>query len=163
MSGAGSEFERLMAQLDYSLFIVTATAEGEHSGCLVGFATQVSIRPQRFLICISVKNHTFAVARRAKALVVHFVPEQAEELALLFGGETGDEVDKFGRCRWRAGPEGTPVLSDLEDWFAGRILEQLDLGDHWGFLLEPIEGEVNRSGASLTFRRAKWIEPGHEP
>jgi len=163
MSDQGAEFERLVAQLDYSLFIVTAASGEERSGCLVGFASQVSIHPQRFLACISVKNHTFAVARQAEVLVVHFVPEQAGELALLFGGETGDEVDKFARCQWRPGPGGAPVLTALEDWFAGRILQQLDLGDHWGFLLEPIEGEAHRSGSPLTFRRAKWIEPGHEP
>jgi flavin reductase (DIM6/NTAB) family NADH-FMN oxidoreductase RutF len=163
MSDQGAEFERLVAQLDYSLFIVTAASGEERSGCLVGFASQVSIHPQRFLICISVKNHTFAVARRAEVLVVHFVPEEAEELALLFGGETGDEVDKFARCQWRSGPGGAPILTALEDWFAGRILQQLDFGDHRGFLLEPIEGDAHRSGSPLTFRRAKWIEPGHEP
>ena len=163
MSNERSEFERLVAELDYSLFIVTAASSGDRSGCLVGFASQVSIHPQRFLICVSVKNHTFGVAQRAKVLVVHFVPEQAEELAVLFGGETGDEVDKFARCAWREGPAGTPVLTDLQDWFAGRILQELDFGDHWGFLLEPIEGEAHRSGSPLTFRRAKWIEPGHEP
>lgn len=158
-----SDFEQLMAQLDYSMFIVTTAAEGERSGCLVGFASQVSIHPHRFLICLSVKNHTFEVAGRAGVLVVHFVPEQAEELAVLFGGETGDEVDKFAHCEWREGPEGTPVLTQLEDWFAGRILERLDLGDHCGFLLEPIAGEAHRSGRSLTFHRAKGIEPGHAP
>src|SRR5436305_9973414 len=111
-----SEFERLMAQLDYSLFIVTVANDGRRSGCLVGFASQVSIHPQRFLICLSVKNRTFEVARRAQVLVVHFVPRQAEELAVLFGGETGDEIDKFARCEWRPGPDGAPVLSSLEDW-----------------------------------------------
>lgn len=163
MAAERSEFERLMAQLDYSMFIVTAAGGGEKSGCLVGFASQVSIHPQRFLVCLSVKNRTFEVARLASALVVHFVPDEAEELAVLFGGETGDEVDKFARCEWREGPDGAPVLSSLEDWFAGRILERFDFGDHWGFLLEPIEGEAHRSGASLTFHRAKRIEPGHEP
>jgi flavin reductase (DIM6/NTAB) family NADH-FMN oxidoreductase RutF len=158
-----SEFEALMAQLDYSLFIVTAAADGERSGCLVGFASQVSIHPQRFLICLSVKNHTFQVARRADVLVVHFVPEQAEDVAVLFGGETGDEIDKFSRCDWREVPAGAPVLTSLEDWFAGRIIQRLEFGDHTGLLLEPIEGEARRSGSSLTFRRAKWIEPGHEP
>jgi flavin reductase (DIM6/NTAB) family NADH-FMN oxidoreductase RutF len=163
MADTRFEFEGLMAQLDYSLFIVTVAAGGEKSGCLVGFASQVSICPQRFLICLSVKNRTFEVAQGASTLVVHFVPEQAEELAVLFGGETGDEVDKFARCEWREGPDGAPVLSALEDWFAGRILERHDFGDHWGFLLEPIDGEAHRSGSSLTFRRANWIEPGHEP
>lgn len=163
MSVERSEFERLVGELDYSLFIVTAGSGEERSGCLVGFASQVSIHPQRFLICVSVKNHTFGVARRASVLVVHFVPEHAEELALLFGGETGDEVDKFAGCQWREGPEGTPVLTELEDWFVCHVLQQLDFGDHWGFLLEPIDGEAHRSGSPLTFRRAKWIEPGHEP
>jgi flavin reductase (DIM6/NTAB) family NADH-FMN oxidoreductase RutF len=152
-----------MAQLDYSLLIATVAANGDRSGCLVGFASQVSIHPPRFLICLSVKNRTFRVARDASVIVVHFVPEQAEELAVLFGGQTGDEIDKFSRCQWREGPAGAPILADLEDWFAGRVLDTLPFGDHSGFLLEPIDGEAHRSGAPLTFRRAKWIEPGHEP
>jgi flavin reductase (DIM6/NTAB) family NADH-FMN oxidoreductase RutF len=153
-----------MGQLDYSLFIVTVASGEERAGCLVGFASQVSIHPPRFLVGLSVKNRTYRVASQgAGILVVHFVPEQAADLARLFGGETGDEVDKFTRCRWRPGPGGAPVLTELEDWFAGRVLERIDLGDHCGHVLEPIDGEAHRSGSPLTFRRAKWIEPGHEP
>jgi flavin reductase (DIM6/NTAB) family NADH-FMN oxidoreductase RutF len=158
------DFTQLMGQLDYSLFIVTVAAGEERSGCLVGFASQVSIHPPRFLVGLSVKNRTYRVASDgADVLVVHFVPEQAEDLAELFGGETGDETDKFARCAWRPGPSGTPVLNDLDDWFAGRVLDRIDFGDHCGFLLEPIDGETHRSGSPLTFRRAKRIEPGHEP
>lgn len=158
------DFQRLMAQLDYSLFIVTVASGDERSGCLVGFASQVSIHPPRFLVGLSVKNRTYRVANAgAETLVVHFVPEHAEDLAELFGGETGDEVDKFERCEWSPGPAGAPVLADLEDWFAGRVLDRVPLGDHCGFLLEPIEGETHQSGSPLTFRRAKRIEPGHDP
>jgi flavin reductase (DIM6/NTAB) family NADH-FMN oxidoreductase RutF len=163
MAGEEREFQRLMGELDYSLFIVTASDGRRRAGCLVGFASQVSIHPPRFLVCLSVKNLTYRVAMQAPLLVVHFVPREAERLALLFGGETGDDTDKFARCEWREGPSGTPVLLGLEDWFAGRVLERLDFGDHWGFLLEPVESEAHRSGSPLTFRRAKWIEPGHEP
>jgi len=153
-----------MAHLDYSLFIVTTASGGERSGCLVGFASQVSIHPPRFMVGLSVKNRTYRVATGgAEVLVVHFVPEQAEELAVLFGGETGDEIDKFARCQWQPGPGGAPVLDDLGDWFAGRVLERIPFGDHCGFVLEPIDGEAHRSGDPLTFRRAKRIEPGHEP
>lgn len=163
MSGNGSEFEVLMAQLDYSVFIVTTAAGDDRGGCLVGFASQVSIHPPRFLVGLSVKNATYRLALRAANLVVHFVPEDEEELAVLFGGETGDEIDKFARCEWRPGPDGVPIIERLDNWFAGRVLERIDLGDHCGFVLEPIEGQSGRSGSSLTFRRAKWIEPGHEP
>lgn len=163
MPSQHAQFNRLMSLLDYPLFIVTTAAGEERAGCLIGFASQVSIHPPRFLACLSVKNRTYRVAVRASVLVVHLVPAHAEALAVLFGGETGDEVDKFSRCEWTPGPDGVPVLSDLEDWFAGRILSRSDLGDHCGFLLEPIEGQARRSGSQFTFRRAKWIEPGHEP
>jgi flavin reductase (DIM6/NTAB) family NADH-FMN oxidoreductase RutF len=163
MPSATSEFAKLVAQLDYSLFIVTTATESARAGCLIGFASQVSIRPPRFMAGLSVKNRTYRVARDATVLVVHFVPQEAEELAELFGGQTGDEVDKFSRCEWHEGPGGVPVLDELENWFAGRVMDRIDFGDHWGFLLEPIEGQTFRSKEPLTFRRAKWIEPGHEP
>lgn len=162
MAGNG-DFNRLMAELDYSMLIVTVANGEERSGCLVGFATQVSIDPPRFLVCVSEKNHTYGVAADAEVLVVHFVPEEAEELAVLFGGKTGDEVDKFAQVAWRPGPGGAPVLEGLGDWFAGRVLDRLEFGDHRGFLLEPVEGETHSSGETFTFHRAKWIEPGHEP
>src|SRR3954452_22365897 len=103
-------FNALMGELDYPMFIVTAEAGGERSGCLVGFATQASIHPPRFLVGLSRRNRTFRVASEADVLVVHFVSEEDEDLAELFGGETGDEVDKSARCEWRPGPGGAPVL-----------------------------------------------------
>jgi flavin reductase (DIM6/NTAB) family NADH-FMN oxidoreductase RutF len=156
-------FSELVSQLDYSMLVVTTALDGQQAGCLVGFASQVSIHPPRFLVCISDKNRTFRVAEQAEVLAVHFVPEEARELAELFGGETGDEVDKFERCQWREGPAGVPIVAALENWFAGRVLERLEFGDHRGFLLEPIDGAVGRGESTLTFHRAKRIEPGHEP
>jgi flavin reductase (DIM6/NTAB) family NADH-FMN oxidoreductase RutF len=157
-----SVFQALMAELDYAMFIATTAAGGERAGCLVGFATQASIHPPRFLVGLSDKNRTYRVAREADVIVVHFVPAEAEALAELFGGTTGDDVDKFAHCAWHPGPGGAPVLDDLENWFAGRVLERIALGDHVGFLLEPIEGEAGRGEAALTFHRARRIEPGHE-
>jgi flavin reductase (DIM6/NTAB) family NADH-FMN oxidoreductase RutF len=152
-----------LGALDYPMFIVTAAAGGERSGCLVGFATQCSIDPLRFIVCLSDKNHTFHVACQASVLAVHVVPEGDEGLAELFGSQTGDEVDKFERCAWSAGPEGTPVLDDCANWFAGRILDRLDVGDHWAFVLEPLRGADEPGEGAFTFQEAKWIEPGHEP
>jgi flavin reductase (DIM6/NTAB) family NADH-FMN oxidoreductase RutF len=163
MPDVETSLNRLVSQLDYSMLIVTAAARGERAGCLVGFASQVSIRPPRFLVCLSVKNRTYRVAVGAHALVVHFVTADATAFAELFGGETGDEVDKFARCEWRPGPDGAPVVSGLENWFAGRVLDRLDFGDHCGFLLEPIEAEAAGGDSTLTFHRAKWIDPGHDP
>jgi flavin reductase (DIM6/NTAB) family NADH-FMN oxidoreductase RutF len=158
-----SAFDAIAARLEYPIYIVTTVAADERAGCLIGFATQCSIHPPRFLACLSVKNRTFRAARHAEHLAVHFVPSHATALAELFGGETGDEVDKFERVSWHEGPQGLPILDECENWFAGRVLERLDLGDHGGFLLEPVAAEHGSEGRSFTFHRARRIDPGHAP
>ena len=161
---ARKTFNSLMAELDYPMFIVTTVAaDGERAGCLIGFATQISIKPPRFLAGLSNKNRTYRVARRAEHLGVHYVPADGVELAELFGSETGDEVDKFERCEWHEGPAGVPILEGLPNWFVGRIVERVEAGDHAAIVLEPVAGERQAEEEELTFHRAKRIEPGHAP
>ncbi len=162
MTAARGAVHELVSELDYPMFIVTVASGGELAGCLVGFATQCSIDPPRFLVCLSDKNRTFRVAAGASVLVVHLVPSEASELASLFGEVTGDEVDKFERCSWTAGPEGTPILDDCGNWFAGRILERLDAGDHHAFVLDPFDAASDPGEGQFDFHRARRMEPGHE-
>ncbi|MDQ3896895.1 MAG: flavin reductase family protein [Actinomycetota bacterium] len=143
------------------MMVVTATAAGERAGCLVGFATQCSIDPPRFAVWISRKNHTFRIARQAGVLAVHFLSADDGALAELFGGQTGDEVDKFARCRWREGPGGVPVLEDCARWFVGEVLDQIPTDDHVGFLLAPLAAECGRWPGQLGFQSAQAISPGH--
>ncbi len=159
---AAETFNELVGELDYPMVIVTVAAGEERAGCLVGFATQCSIDPPRYLVCISQNNRTYRVACEAGALAVHFVPDDAGELVELFGGETGDDVDKFARCEWREGPRGLPILERCGNWFAGAILARHDAGDHDAFLLEPIAAERRHAVRPFPFHRAKRIEPGHE-
>jgi flavin reductase (DIM6/NTAB) family NADH-FMN oxidoreductase RutF len=155
----------LVAGLDYPMFIVTAYDGRERSGCLIGFATQCSIHPPRFIVCISVRNHTFRVlGNGVEVVVVHLVPADAEDLAELFGSQTGDDVDKFSRTAWREGPAGAPVLERCENWFAGRILQCIPAGDHFAYLLAPIAAHSGGRERGFTFHRARVmeLEPGHE-
>jgi flavin reductase (DIM6/NTAB) family NADH-FMN oxidoreductase RutF len=157
----GEAFVALVGRLDYPMLVVTACANGERAGCLVGFATQTSIHPPRFLVCVSRENRTHGVAREAELLGVHLVPADREDIAELFGGSTGDEVDKFARCEWHAGPGEVPLLDACPNRFVGRVGARLDVGDHEGFLLDPVHAEHGRDERELGFLRAKRIEPGH--
>lgn len=157
-----SAFERLVSTLDYPLYVVTTSVGHEQAGCLIGFATQCSIHPPHFLACLSKKNHTLALARRAARLAVHVVEEKDRPIAELFGGETGDAVNKFAQVRWHDA-HGVPVLEDFDRRFVGDVLEQIDLGDHVGFLLAPIDTEKAGTSDQLTFQQVRDLSPGHKP
>lgn len=155
------EFAAFVDGLDYPLYVVTTASTEERSGCLVGFATQVSIDPPRMLVCISDKNHTHRVVGGSTTVAVHVLSPDQRDLAALFGEVTGDERDKFAGCRWRSGPGGTPVLDGCPRHFVGRILDRFPLGDHTGLLLDPIEVSVTDDPVAFTLRDAVDLEPGH--
>ncbi|KOU27446.1 flavin oxidoreductase [Streptomyces sp. WM6372] len=160
---AETELDAFADVLDGPVYVVTVAAAGERSGCLVGFASQCSIGPPRFVVWLSRLNHTFRVARGASHLAVHVLDRGQRSLAELFGGETGDEVDKFERVDWRPSADGSPLLTGARAWFVGRIEARVDGGDHVGFVLAPTETSpaVRTAPALLRYDDVKEIDAGH--
>lgn len=158
---ANADFERFVGALEYPMFVLTAAAGGERAGCLVGFATQCSIRPPRLLVCVAHANHTHRVAMAATVVAVHRLRPDQDALARLFGGRTGDEVDKFAHCEWSPGREGVPILADVPGVVVGAVIERIPLGGHTGLLLDPVDARDDGSAGQYGYRRARAIAPGH--
>jgi flavin reductase (DIM6/NTAB) family NADH-FMN oxidoreductase RutF len=153
-------FEALMSDGDPPAYVVTAADGVDVAGCLVAFAAQCSIDPPRFGVWLSKLNRTYRVAGSSSTLVVHLLRDGDTDLARHFGGETGDEVDKFAGIEWSSGPDGCPVLERL-DWFAGAIVDRVDTGDHVGFVVAPSGGQRRHSARSLYISELGDIEAGH--
>ncbi len=153
--------QRLVSDLDYPMLIVTTAVDQQRRGCLVGFSTQCSIDPLRFVVCISKRNATYRTAREAQFLAVHFLTAADRELSELFGEQTGDRIDKFSHCEWEPGPDGVPLLRAGAGHYVGRVLDRIDVGDHVAFLVEPVAGEYRGGGRQLGFQAVRDMEPGH--
>jgi flavin reductase (DIM6/NTAB) family NADH-FMN oxidoreductase RutF len=164
VSDDGTAFGRIASTTASPMVIATTRAGDDADGCLVGFATQCSIDPVRFLVCLSNANRTYDIARHASTVVVHVLHDAPHDrrLARIFGEETSFEADKLAECAWDAGPDGVPVLRGL-DWFAGRILDQVDLGDHSGFVLAVgSDGRAARvHEPPLTFVDVRMLDAGN--
>ena len=117
-------FVQIVSRLDYPMVVVTARSDDGPAGCLVGFVTQCSIHPPRYLVCLSDANRTERIAARADVLAVHFLAARDVDLARMFGEDTTDETDTFSRCRWHPGPGGAPILDDCGRWLVGTIFER---------------------------------------
>jgi flavin reductase (DIM6/NTAB) family NADH-FMN oxidoreductase RutF len=157
------DIDQVLSEVDYPVFVVTTVDRdsGERAGCLVGFVTQCSIDPVRFVVCLSERNHTYRVALRSDTLAIHLLSAQRQDLAELFGSNTGDEIDKFARCEWTPGPGGVPLLTRASRWFAGTVLDRSRLGDHTGFVVSPSAGDVNDDEPPLMFSSVRHLPPGH--
>ena len=156
-------FADLIAQLNYPMIVVTTVSGGQRAGCLVGFHTQCSIEPERFAIWLSKANYTFRVALFAETFAVHALDSSNVELATQFGAQTGDEVDKFARCRWTEGPDGVPLLDDCPNRLIARRIGLFDDGgDHVCTILEPLEAEGAGPFEPLRSQQVGNLQAGHD-
>jgi flavin reductase (DIM6/NTAB) family NADH-FMN oxidoreductase RutF len=155
-------FDRLVSSLDYPMFIVTTSNGNDRAGCLVGFVTQASIDPPRLLVMLSKSNQTYRISLASSTLAVHFLDTADHALAELFGGETGDQIDKFERCAWSPGPGGVPLLENVKGTVVGNVIARLDCGDHVGHLLESTHVQRNNDQPSLSFQTVRELTPGHD-
>jgi flavin reductase (DIM6/NTAB) family NADH-FMN oxidoreductase RutF len=158
------DLDAFVDRMNPDMCVVTAVGGGERAGCLVGFASQCSMRPPRFVVWLSKVNHTYRVARSATHLAVHLLTPEQHALAELFGSRTGDRTDKFADVRWREGPEGAAVLEDAAGWFVGAIVLRADGGDHVGHVLDPVAvggREGTEEGRLLRLDDAVDIPAGH--
>jgi flavin reductase (DIM6/NTAB) family NADH-FMN oxidoreductase RutF len=157
-----SDLAPFFERVDYPYYVLTVrTPDAEMSGCLAGFVTQCSIDPPNFLVCISRVNHTFAVAEHALAMGMHLLGRDQEDMARLFGEETGDLVDKFAQCDWRLGATGAPLLADSAVSMEGHILGHSSVGDHEAFLVRGERSVEGGHSGLLTYRTAPHFVPGH--
>jgi flavin reductase (DIM6/NTAB) family NADH-FMN oxidoreductase RutF len=157
-----ANFDGLVGRLDYPMVIVTASDGDRLAGCLVGFASQCGIDPQRYMVWLSKNNHTYRVAKGSERLAVHVLTPGNRSLATLFGTVTGFDEDKFARCAWRSGPDGVPLLTDCPQWFVGRVLSWHDTGDHEGVLLAPTAVGTQPYVGQLGFQAVSDLEAGNE-
>jgi flavin reductase (DIM6/NTAB) family NADH-FMN oxidoreductase RutF len=153
--------DSLIQAVDYPLFVVTAGASGAVSGCMAGFVTQSSLRPVRFIVCVSKVNHTFAVAERASGLALHLLGADQRDMASLFGERTGDSTDKFERVQWSSGATQAPLLADCAAWVEGPILDRMSAGDHEAYLMAISDGGSGPREGQFLLSDAADFEPGH--
>lgn len=155
-------FAAFMGDVDHPMIVVTTTAGDEHAGCLVGFHSQCSIDPARYAVWLSKANRTFRIAVHAEMFALHFLEAEDRDLAELFGAHTGDDEDKFARCKWSVGTGGVRLLECRARITARRVAMQDDGGDHVCFVLEPRDTAAPEDFDPLLFSHVQDLDAGHD-
>ncbi|MGB3409830.1 MAG: flavin reductase family protein [Microthrixaceae bacterium] len=157
-------FQQLMSTLDPPMIVVTTAVGTERAGCLVGFHSQSSINPGRYVVWLSKANHTSRVAQLATTFAVHFLAHDQRDLAVHFGTQSGDDVDKFADLQLESVDGSVPLLTDCPNRFWGRKATLLDEGgDHLCVVIDPIEAaEVSSSFRCLRLSDVSDLDASHD-
>ncbi|MGW2963211.1 flavin reductase family protein [Streptomyces sp. NPDC001220] len=123
----------------------------------VGFTatsfTSVSLRPALVSFCIGLEASSTPAARLADRFAVHVLGTANAGLARQFA-RSG--VDRFAGVRWRAQPDGLPVLDDVTGWLSARITLRQTIGDHLLVVGEVDSGAVVEEATALVHHNGSF-------
>jgi flavin reductase (DIM6/NTAB) family NADH-FMN oxidoreductase RutF len=139
---------------------IARNGRDKYNPITLGWAMQTSHEPPMWAISVGRTRYSLEVIRQAGAFVLALPSERQENETLLFGTQSGRDVDKLAESGTRTRPAARidgVLLEDAVANFECRVVGELESGDHVIFVGEVLASYVNEA----TLNRLYTVAPGH--
>ncbi|MBR6700285.1 MAG: flavin reductase [Firmicutes bacterium] len=157
---------KVMFNITYGLYVLTANEKGKDNGCIINTLSQVTSTPNRISITVNKSNHTHDMIKNTKKFNVSLLTEETSfDLFKHFGFQTGKDTDKFADYEGYARAEnGIVYLTKYANSFiSGDVVQEIDLGTHTMFIADAADGQVISDVPSVSYAYYhKNIKPAPE-
>ena len=157
---------KVMNQLSYGLFVLTAKDGDKDNGCIVNTAAQVTTTPNRIIVTVNKENYTHDMIKKTGEFNVSVLDESATfDTFQHFGFQSGRDTDKFAEITFARAENGIAYLTkECNAYISGKVTDTIDLGTHTMFIADVTGGEVlsDKSSATYAYYHAN-IKPSAKP
>ena len=145
--------EKVVRNLSYGLFILTARDGDKDNGCIINTVTQVASTPNRISISCNKANYTHDMILKTGEFNVSILSEQATfDTFRHYGFQSGRDVDKLAAITFRRAANGIAYIEDQCNAFiSGKVIQSIDLGSHTLFIADVVDGEFLSKDPSVTY------------
>ena len=120
---------------------------------IITYASQISMRPKRFICGIYEGTKTLDNANSSKEFVLQLLAEKQYSLVNLLGKKSGHIINKVERLKKRnelAEWRGFDILKNCLAVIHLKVINEFDGGDHKGFLCDAVAYKNINEGKPLT-------------
>lgn len=144
---------KVMRNISYGLFILTARDGDKLNGCVTNTLQQVTTSPNRVTITVNKDNFTHDMVLKTGEFNVSILSEDAKfDVFKHFGFQSGRDVDKFEEFPLVLSDNGIPYVSEGTNGFiSAKVAGTIDLGSHTLFIGDVTDGKVLAEVPSATY------------
>lgn len=157
--------ENALYKLTYGLYVVSAKAGEERSGCVVNTLTQVTAVPPRLSVAVSKESFTCGLIRKSGRFAAVALDQRSTLMSLgRFGFRSGKDFDKFDGIPMGKDSAGVPYpLENACARFSCQVENTVDLGTHLLFVGQCTEAEILSEDEPLTYTYYRNVIKGKTP
>lgn len=144
---------KVMYNLTYGLFILTAKYGEKDNGCIVNTVMQVTTKPNRIVVAVNKQNYTYEMIAKTGEFNVSVLTEKSKfQTYKHWGFQSGRDVDKLEAISFERSANGIVYLAEETNaYLSAKVVSMTDLGTHVLFLADVTDGEVLSDDASVTY------------
>lgn len=144
---------KVMNQLSYGLFVLSAKDGDKDNGCIINTATQVTTSPNRIVVTVNKDNYTHDMIMKTGEFNVSILDESTVfDTFKHFGFQSGRDTDKFAEVTFARAENGIVYLTkESNGYISGKVVDKIDLGTHTMFIADVTGGEVLSDRPSVTY------------
>lgn len=145
--------QKVMYNLTYGLFVLTAKDGDKDNGCIVNTVSQVTTSPNRIVVAVNKNNYTHDMIVKTGEFNVSILSDKSKfSTYKLWGYQSGATVDKAENITFNRSENGLIYLTEETNaYISAKVVTVIDLGTHSLFLADVIDGEILSSDASVTY------------
>lgn len=139
--------------------IITADSNSEPTGLTATSVISVSAEPALLAFSLSAGSSATPLIAQAETVVVHLLGSDQLKLAKTFA--TGG-IDRFADPHsWSRLPTGEPLLSGVDSWLRGRIIDRVALESATVVIAHALQVQTHQDrDAPLIYRNRTWYSLG---
>ena len=145
---------KVMYNLSYGLFILTARQDGKDNGCIVNTVTQVTTDPNRITVTVNKANLTHDMIMETGYFNVSILTEKSKfDTYKHWGFQSGRDADKLEAIEFKRSPDGISyITSETNAYISAKVIASMDLGTHSMFIADVIGGEILQSLQNVIYK-----------
>lgn len=144
---------KVMRNISYGLFILTAKDGDKLNGCVTNTLQQVTTTPNRVTITVNKDNLTHDMVLKTKQFNVSILSEKSKfDTFKHFGFQSGRDMDKFADYPHALAENGLPyIIEGANGYISADVIGTVDLGSHTLFIADVTDGNVIEDIPSATY------------
>lgn len=144
---------KVMYNLSYGLFILTAKDGEKDNGCIVNTVSQVTTDPNRIIVAVNKQNYTHDMIVKTGMFNVSILSENSKfQTYKHWGFQSGRDMDKTESITFERAENGIIYIAEETNAFiSAKVVSMTDLGTHTLFLADVTDGKILSDEASVTY------------
>ncbi len=157
--------EKALYKITYGLYVVSAEAEGQQSGCVVNTLQQVTAEPVRLAVTVNKENLTCQLMEKAGRFTAVALDQRTDMMLVgRFGFRSGKDFAKFDGISSAKDQAGMPYpLEAVCAHYSCKVEQTMDLGTHLMFVGVAEESEILSEEEPLTYSYYRNVIKGKTP